>query len=153
MQLHVKTYIILATLMVVIIISCNFTSQKYQSQVETAKHLIALMRASDTQGVKKMMPEELSMVGKNDHILGFEIWRISDKIKDKKIENVNSFVFKEYPRRSPELLTIYIPLFEKGAKRKDQEYLEVFFFKFTQEEKIHAFRILDADQFHQYSTQ
>jgi hypothetical protein len=139
--------------MVVIIISCNFPSQKYKSQVETAKHLIALMRASDTQAVKKMMPEELAMVGKNDHMLGFEIWRISDKIKYKKIENVNSFVFKEYPRRSPELLTIYIPLFEKEAGGKDEEYLEVFFFKFTQEGRIHNFRILDADQFREDSKQ
>ncbi len=80
-------------------------------------HLINLIRASDTQAIKNMIAVELSLVGKNEHTLVFEVSKIRNEIKDEKIENVNSFVFKEYPRRNPELVTIYIPLFDEGAKK------------------------------------
>ena len=118
--------------------SCTNNFSKYKEEISTANRLINKIKESDTSEIKKMFGSDPKEIGLTDDRILILIEAVNISLKQAGIKEFKNYKFHKYPKDSPNLVDIILPISQSNGC---EEYITVSFVKFIEKSKIYNFDI------------
>jgi hypothetical protein len=125
--------------LIILFISCS-EIPKYKEEIQTAISLIDALQKSDTIKINDLTGVSPNRIGEDSFGYNFKIKATSRFLNVNEISKKESFIIKEYPENSPDLIDILIPIFDKITQEEKGKVI-VRFVKFLPSSKIAFFQL------------
>jgi hypothetical protein len=127
------------------LLACSNKFSKYKAEVATTKILLNHIVNEDTAAIKKMLGVNHEEIGLSDLEINSLIESINITLKQNNKNSFPEFKFREYPKDSPNLVDVIVPLkYAEGGEEKIDDYIIVSFVKYIEKGKVFNFDIVKS---------
>jgi hypothetical protein len=126
--------------LLIIVLSCTKGS-KYTVQIKTVQDVLNSIYKNDSYSIKESIAGDLNKIGIDNDNLNFYIASSHQLLHQYKIPDQSEYIIKEYPKNSPFLVDISVPIVDSLSNKKIAT-LQFAFAKFLPRNKLYYFQFV-----------